>query len=361
MKITKITAQQIETPRANGIISGHVILFVHVDAGPIGLGEASDSYVSDAGDLESVVRQYNELLSGRDATCIGEINELLRAHDFKSGVSNNHLVSAIDLALYDLNGKALGVPAYRLMGGKFRDRIYCCYPTWGHQVAKDYEATAGYLQRLVDHGHHLFRYYVSGDADFDDRFLTDMFKRFGDKIRLKQIDFSGRFTDWQTVIRYADVQRHHAPFHWEQPSRDLRVCAEFTKRVDLPVSLHTSTLERGLESIERGACTAFNMCNVDCGPTYIRRLYALAESAGIYCLIGTDQESTLGIAGQLHLGASMPNLSLPCDPMGPMLYTKSPAKERIHAEGSYLTVPEGAGLGVELDDEKLAALTILSA
>jgi len=47
--------------------------------------------------------------------------------------------------------------------------------------------------------------------------------------------------------------------------------------------------------------------------------------------------------------------------MGPLLYTESPAKERIHAEGSYLTVPEGPGLGVELDDEKLAALTIASA
>ena len=253
------------------------------------------------------------------------------------------------------------MPAYALMGGRFRDRIYCCYPTWGHEVRKDYEATAGYLQRLVDHGHHLFRYYVSGDADLDDRFLNDMFARFGDRIRLKQLDFSGRFTDWQTALRYADVLRHHAPFHWEQPSRDLRVCAEFTKRVDLPVSLHTGTLERGLESIERGACTAFNLCNINCGPTYIRRLYALGEAAGIYCLIGTDQESTLGIAGQLHLGASMPNLDLPCDPMGPMLYMASPAKERIHAEGSYLTVPEGPGLGVELDDEKLASLTIASA
>ena len=82
---------------------------------------------------------------------------------------------------------------------------------------------------------------------------------------------------------------------------------------------------------------------------------------GIKCLIGTDQESTLGIAGQLHVGASVPNLDLPCDPMGPMLYLDSPAKERIHAESSYLTVPTGPGLGVELDEEKLRALTIASA
>jgi L-alanine-DL-glutamate epimerase-like enolase superfamily enzyme len=358
VKITKIETRQIETPRINGVISGHIIVFLHVDDGPIGLGEASDVKATD---LPSIARQYNELLVGHDPTRTVEINELLRGHNFESSVSNNHLVSAIDLALYDLNGKALGVPAHQLMGGKIRDRIYCCYPTWGYQVKQDYEATAGYLKRLIDHGHHLFRFYVSGDAEFDNDFLTDMFARYGDKIRLKQIDFSGRFSDWQTALRYADVLRHHNPFHFEQPSRDLRVCAEFTKRMDLPVSLHTNNLEVGLESIERGACTAFNLCNINCGPTYIRRIYALAESAGIYCLIGTDQESTLGIAGQLHVGASVPNLDLPCDPMGPMLYTASPAKERIHAEGSYLTVPDGPGLGVELDDQKLAELTTESA
>ena len=358
MKITKIEAHQIETPRYYGQISGHVIVKVHVDDGPIGLGEASDSR---ADDLAAVVKQYNDLLTGRDATHIIEINEHLRAHDFKSTVSNNHLVSAIDLALYDLNGKKQGVPAHQLLGGKVRDKIYCCYPTWGWHVREDLEKTASYLQRLVDHGHHLFRYYVSGDSALDNKFLTEMKSRFGDDIRLKQIDFSGRFKDWETALRYADVLRHHNPFHFEQPSRDVRVNAEFTRRMDLHVSLHTNNLQLGLEYIDRGACTAFNLCCVNCGPTYIRRLYALAESASIKTIIGTDQESTLGIAGQLHLGASVPNLDLPCDPMGPMLYTKSPAKERIHAEGSYLTVPDGPGLGVELDEDKLAQLTIASA
>ena len=358
MKITRIEAHQIETPRYYGHVSGHVILKLHVDDGPIGLGEASDSR---AEDLSSVVKQYNDLLVGRDATHITEINELLRTHDFKSTVSNNHLVSAVALALYDLNGKAQGVSVSQLLGGKIRDRIYCCYPTWGWQVKEDFEKTASYLQRLVDHGHHLFRFYISGDSELDNRFLTEIKARFGDQIRLKQIDFSGRFNDWETALRYAQVLRHHEPFHFEQPSRDLRVCAEFTKRFDMHVSLHTGSLERGLESIERGSCTAFNLCNINCGPTYIRRIYALAESAGILCLIGTDQESTLGIAGQLHVGASMPNLDLPCDPMGPMLYTESPAKERIRAEGSYLYVPDGPGLGVELDDDKLAELTIASA
>jgi len=358
MKITKIETYQIETPRYYGHVSGHVIVKVHVGDGPVGLGEASDSR---ADDLGAIAKRYTELLVGRDATRITEINELLRAEDFGSRVTNAHLASAIDLALYDLNGKAQGVPAYMLLGGKVRDRVYCCYPIWGWQVREDFERAASYLQRLVDLGHHLFRYYVSGDSSLDDRFLNEMKSRLGDRIRLKQLDFSGRFNDWETALRYADVLRHHAPYHFEQPSRNLRVAAEFTKRIDLQVSLHIGSLQQGYEAAERGACTVFNVACVSGGPTHIRRLFALAEAAGLKCLIGTDQESTMGTAAQIHVGVSMPNLPLPCDPMGPVLYMASPAKARIRAEGSYLYPPEGAGLGVELDENKLKELTIASA
>ncbi len=358
MKITKVETFQIETPRYYGHVSGHVIVKVYVDDGPVGLGEASDSR---ADDLGAITRQYNDLLVGRDATCITEINELLRAHHFGSTVSNPHLASAIDLALYDLNGKVQGVPAYMLLGGKVRERVYCCYPIFGWQVQEDFERAAGYLQRLVDLGHHLFRYYISGDSALDDRFLTEMKSRFGERIKLKQIDFSGRFRDWETALRYADVLRHHAPYHFEQPSRDLQACAEFTRRMDVPVSLHIGSLAYGYEAAARGACTAFNVACVAGGPTHIRRLFALAEAAGLKCLIGTDQESTLGTSAQVQVGVSMPNLDLPCDPMGPVLYTASPARERIRAEGSYLYPPDGPGLGVELDEDKMKALTIASA
>jgi len=358
VKITRVDTFQIETPRYYGYVSGHVIVKVHTDEGLVGLGEASDSR---AQDLADVARQYNELLEGRDATRITEINELLRQHAFGSTTSDMHLTSAIDIALYDLNGKAMGVPAYQLMGGLVRERMYCCYPIFGWQVKEDYERAAGYLQHLVDLGHHLFRYYVSGDSGLDDRFLSEMKSRFGDRLKLKSLDMSHRFRDWEDAVRYAGDLRHHDPYHFEGPSKSLRVNAEVVKRLDLPVSEHIHSLEQAREAVERGACTIFNLACVTNGPTYLRRLFCLAEGMGIKCLIGTDQESTLGIAAQLSVGVTVPHLDLPCDPMGPVLYTTSPAKERIRAEGSYLYLPDGPGLGVELDDEKMQGMTIASA
>ncbi len=366
MKITKVETFQILTARyyqehpvkTGEPPSGHVIVKLHVDGGLVGLGEASDSM---ADDLGAITKRYSELLVGRDATRITEINELLRTQDFGSTVFNSHLTAAIDLALYDLNGKAQGVPAYNLMGGKVRDSVYFCYPIIGEHLQDGFERNASYLQRLVDLGHHLFRYYISGDADLDNRFITEMKARFGEAIRLKAFDLIGDFPDWESALRYADVLRHHDPYNFEQPSNDLRVSAEFVKRMDVPVSMHIRSLENGYEAIERGACTVLNLAWVWFGPTYVRRMFALAEAAGFKTLLSTDQDSTVGTAGAVHLGVSVPNLDLPSDPAGPLLYTVSPAKERIRAEESHLFPPEGPGLGVELDEDKMRELTVASA
>ncbi|MBI2501669.1 MAG: hypothetical protein HYW07_00345 [Candidatus Latescibacteria bacterium] len=95
--------------------------------------------------------------------------------------------------------------------------------------------------------------------------------------------------------------------------------------------------------------------SVDEGPS------GWGEAAGLKCLIGTDQESDLGTAAQVHLGVAMPNLDLPCDPMGPVLYTASAAKKPLRVEGSYIYPPEEPGLGVEIDEDKLRALTVAAA
>ena len=92
MKIIKVETIQIETPRFYGHISGHVLVKVHVDDGPVGWGEASDNRTEDLG---AIAKQYNDLLVGKDAGNITEINELLSAQAFHSTVSDRHLVSAI--------------------------------------------------------------------------------------------------------------------------------------------------------------------------------------------------------------------------------------------------------------------------
>ena len=67
---------------------------------------------------------------------------------------------------------------------------------------------------LIDLGHHLFRYYISGDSALDDKFLTEMKSRFGEQIKLKQLDCSGRFNDWETrpALRRCPAPSRALPF-----------------------------------------------------------------------------------------------------------------------------------------------------
>ena len=77
MKIERVEVILIETPRYYGFVSGHVLVKVHVDDGPVGLGEASDSR---CGDVPALAARLNELLTGEDATRITAINEMLGKH-----------------------------------------------------------------------------------------------------------------------------------------------------------------------------------------------------------------------------------------------------------------------------------------
>jgi len=87
------------------------------------------------------------------------------------------------------------------------------------------------------------------------------------------------------------------------------------------------------------------------GPTYALGVVAAAEAAGLDVLIGTDQEASIGTSAAAHLAAAMPRLPYPGDPVGPVLYTTDVVRERPRYEDGYLIVPDGPGLGMELEEE----------
>ncbi len=97
------------------------------------------------------------------------------------------------------------------------------------------------------------------------------------------------------------------------------------------------------------------MCNQ--GIRRARDLFAAAEALGLRTLIGTTQELSIGTSAQAHLGASVANLDFPGDAAGAQLYIDDVVVTRVKYEQGYLVVPDGPGLGMELDEAKLEALT----
>ena len=107
-------------------IRNQMLVKVETDQGIFGWGERTERPREVAGAVE----HYREFLIGRDPMQIGRIwQETYRSQYFEGGRVLQAAISAIDIALHDIKGKALGVPVYELLGGKQRDRI----PTFVHR------------------------------------------------------------------------------------------------------------------------------------------------------------------------------------------------------------------------------------
>ena len=99
---------------------------IYTDQGIYGQGEATDAAVGAA----SLIRGWRRMLIGRDPLNVEAIWERIRTLGIFAGAQGGQYITAlsgVEIALWDLAGKALGLPVYQLLGGKFRDkvRIYC--------------------------------------------------------------------------------------------------------------------------------------------------------------------------------------------------------------------------------------------
>ena len=147
MKITDIKAYPVWVGHRN-----QCIVKVETDEGIYGWGEAGLSGRELA--VAGAVKHYREFLLGRDPMQRGALwQEMYRSQYFEGGRVLTAAISAIDIALYDIAGKALGVPVYQLLGGKQRDSVPCFATTGGASVEQLIEN----VQLLMSHGWNVVR------------------------------------------------------------------------------------------------------------------------------------------------------------------------------------------------------------
>jgi galactonate dehydratase len=155
MKITNIISYPTWVGHRN-----QLIVKVETDEGAYGWGESglSGRELAVAGAIE----HYREWLIGKNPMQIGAIwQEMYRSQYFEGGRVLQAAISAIDIALHDIKGKALGVPVYELLGGKQRDRI----PTFASTSAAPGEEMIEQARRLKDRGWDAIRFFPQGADD----------------------------------------------------------------------------------------------------------------------------------------------------------------------------------------------------
>ena len=336
-------------------ISKHVILFLRTDEGITGVGEMSDINFNPSPDvLKKLQARLESVLVGKNPLDLTAIQVDLFAQTWEHQVT-----CGVDIALHDTIGKALNVPVYQLLGGKFRDRIPFAYPIKPCSVAADVDANLARIDWIQDLGHPTIRYYFGADLALDEKFLSELRKRWGDKVEINALDASGRFE----VDEAIDIIKRFSQFEpnlFESPlkgryDRPMEDWVAVREAVDVPISEHLSEYEVAARYAANHAVDVFNIGPGYIGITATQKVFGLVEVFGLQALLGSTVEMSIGTAGRAHLAAALPNIHYPCYPAGPVVYEEQIVKERIQYEDGHIVVPDGPGLGLEIDEERLKA------
>jgi len=364
MKITDLQLVAVYSTREMGMtrpsdpekaVSEHVIVFLETDTDVVGLGEMSDINFSPTPQtLLTLTDRLRPILVGRSPFERTTIQSALANEAWEHQVT-----CGIDIALHDAIGKALDTPVHQLLGGLHRNRIPFAYPIAPCRVDEDVDANLDRIAWLQNEDHRTIRYYFGVDLDLDERFLTEMRHRWGEDVELNALDASGRFDPddaIRTIERFAQFEpnlvespvkgRHNAP---------VEDFLQVKEAVDIPISEHVSEHDIAHKFARSHAVDVFNTGPGYVGITSCQKVFAVAEVFGIKALLGSTVELSIGTAARAHLVAATSNVDFPCYPAGPLVYQEQICRERVRYEAGHIVVPDGPGLGVEIDPDLLDA------
>ncbi|MEW6750359.1 MAG: enolase C-terminal domain-like protein [Candidatus Latescibacterota bacterium] len=348
MKITGTRLFLVETPRETGAISEHVLVRIDTDEGVSGWGEVSDlahGHPMDFPNFAMLEEEATRRIAGADPRHIGEVMRRL------GGI----LPAAFDIGLHDLLGRHLGVPVSALLGGQVRDRIPFCYPIFPLYSVDEVEVNIARVRRVKEMGFNRIRKYIGANWDAEERFLRALRDTFGYDVQIKSLDLSGSFY-WQEAL--AVLQRFRQ-FDYEmaesvaRPRTDLAGMAEVRRQLGIPISEHLGGYGQIVDYWQAGAVDICNLATCGLGVRRCKALFDFAHGLGMRALHGTTQELSIGTAAAAHVLATVERIDMPCDPAGPILYTEDCTRNPVRYQDSCLMVPQGPGLGIEVDEAHL--------
>ncbi|MDX2153743.1 MAG: enolase C-terminal domain-like protein [Bryobacteraceae bacterium] len=353
--IRSVDLYPVLTGRLYGEPSQHILLRLTASDGSTGWGEISDvshlpAMQPDAEDLQRVLAS---LLAGRSAMDTNGVEDLMLANFPGTRFHGKACLvrAGVSIAMHDLKARLLGISVAELLGGARRTRVPICYPIFRMKSRADVADRIRLVSEQFDRGFSAFRFYFGSNTDADCELLESICGRYGKLLTLTSLDGSGLFTLPAFLRAYKRLSQF--PFESiESPvdRDDVELIAEARTKIDHPVSEHVRSPEYAVRLIRHRAVDIFNISiTVAGGIQGMLRLFQLADSANLECLIGTTQELSVATAAQAHVGAAAPRLDYASDPVGPSLYTHDVTRERVRFEDGDLLLPEGPGLGVDVD------------
>ena len=363
-------ASKMETP-----IGHHAIVRLDTDDGVSGWGEApaiatwGGAHGRHYGETPETVKHMVEAylvpaVRGFDPAEIAVVH----ARMDKVVKGNPYAKAAVDIACHDLAGKAQGVPVSTLLGGRLREGIEVTHSLGIMEV----DRCVAEAEQAVAEGALTIKCKTGLDPERDVELVRRLRETLGSAVKIR-VDGNEGYRTIAEAIAVTRRQEEYDLLLCEQPVAGAEGLARVAERIESPVMADESawTVHDILELYDLRAAECFSCYVTKPGGLHRARQQAeLAAALGIYCDIGGSIELGIGNAANLHLGAALPNAILPsvCPVTKPagadgpeiagIYYLDDVVTEPFRFEDGKVLVPDGPGLGVEVDVEKLARYAV---
>lgn len=336
------------------IVGQYVLVRILDDSGNMGLGEASVTSVWSGETQSGTLALIREVLAPELIGADPFDTEWIGKRMDRAAFGNSFAKAAIEMALLDMQGKALGVPVYQLLGGKSQLEV-------GIRLkfvvgAVEPVRAAQRARRMVERGWRAIKVKIGRDRDpqHDIDRLSAVRDAIGVGVWLS-VDANGGYSVEQAVWVATRLEKLNVQL-FEQPTQrgDHRSMAAVRLRSSIPIMADESVFTPldALEVIRHEAADVLSLYpGKHGGIRATQQIAKMAEAAGIPCTIGSNLEREVATAAMAHVTTCTANLQCdryPGDLIGPLYYREHLTSAPLHYEVDTLRVPTGPGLGVEL-------------
>ena len=366
MKITSIRSVIVHAEMRNWI-------FVRVETdeeGLVGWGEATLEWKTRA--VAGAIEDLAPLVIGRDPRDIEKLVKIMKKHSFwRLGVIGMSAVSGIEIALWDILGKSLSVPVWRLLGGQVRDRVRVYTHLGLGDMRAVYETESA--RQLVDRAHEVlargyramkvviipYTHYSAPlpQVDRTGRMMVALREAVGPEIEI-MVDFHGRPASASAALAYIEAIEPARPMFVEevlQPGDSLGL-REIASKTSVPIATGERLIDLA-EFDELFRLRAVSIAQPDichCGGLWeAKKIASMAEAVGVGVAPHNPVGPIAGVAA-LHFAVSTSNHVIQEEMVGAVPWYFDVVRGPIEMIEGFWQVPLKPGLGIEVDMKECA-------
>jgi muconate cycloisomerase len=366
MKITALESILVDLPtirahklaRQTVMQQTLVVLRLQTDKGLEGLGEATTigglSYGEESPEsIKSALDTYiSPIVIGMDPRNVNAVMAEIERHV----VGNRLAKSALETALFDVTGKALGVPVHQLLGGRQTDAMECIWGLASGDTGKDIEEAERVLSEKLHRGFKIKvgSKAVEGDIEHVSRIAKAIAGRGTLRIDANQAWDELTATRAIAALEAVGVSLIEQPLPKINLEGMVRLATRFDVAIMADEAVATSQDAFAFAKHHGADVVALKIAKAG-GLLPTKSVAAIAHAGGLALYGGTMLEGTIGTVASLHAFSSLPqNFPFGTELFGPLLLKDDIVQQRPAYSNFAIAVPDRPGLGVDIDEDKLA-------